>query len=338
MKILLIGAGAIGGSLAACIKKEGYDITIIAKHDDYANEITKVGLQISGIKGNFVMPMPAYANIDQLKQDERFDVVFVATKAYDVKNILLQLISHLKENSSVVSLQNGICLDLYQETIGKERTVGCVVGYGATMHERGKIEITSQGEFVIGKIDDSFKGNLFEVKKLLETAFATKIEDHMMSALYSKLIINSCITSLGAITGLKLGEMMKQKAIRVIFLKIIEDAIAVADAMKIKVAPYGGKLNYYAIVKRSKTMFGNLFNHILIQIVGKKYKNLTSSSLQSLRRNQKTEIDFFNGYIAKKGEEFHVAVPLENKLVQMIREIEAKQREISFDNIDELNS
>lgn len=338
MKVLLIGAGAIGGSLAACIKKENHNITIIAKHEEYSKKIREEGLAIHGVKGDFVVKMPAYATLDELPKDSKFDVVFVSTKAYDVTNCLKQLLPFLNEDSSVVSLQNGICLDLYQDVVGKERTVGCVVGYGATMLKQGEIEITSTGEFVIGSIDNSFRGNLNQVQELLACAFKTEISDNIFGALYSKLIINSCITSLGAITGKKLGEMMKIKRIRNIFLQIMYDAIRVSNEMKINVLPYGGKLDYYKVVKRASSGFGRWINHLLIQIVGKKYKNLTSSSLQSLLRNQKTEIDYFNGYIDKMAQKYNVNIPLEKELVNMIKQIENKEREISLDNLNEIHS
>lgn len=336
MKILLIGAGAIGGSLAALIKQRGYDITIVAKYNEYAEIIEKDGLECSGVKGNFKVTMPAISTLDKLNKDDKYDVIFVSTKAYDVENILQQLFPFMKEDTSVVSLQNGICTDIYQKVVGGEHTVGCVVGYGATMLEKGKIEITSTGEFIIGSVSSNFKGNLKFVKELLECAFPTTITENIIGALYSKLLINSCITSLGAITGLKLGEMMKIKRIRNIFLQILCDGVKVANEMKIDVLPYGGKLNYYSLYKRSNSKFGNLINHLLIKIVGKKYSNLTSSSLQSLLRNQKTEIDYFNGYIYRMSEQYNVNVPLELKLVKMIKEIENKSRQISLDNIKEL--
>jgi 2-dehydropantoate 2-reductase len=56
--------------------------------------------------------------------------------------------------------------------------------------------------------------------------------------LYSKLIVNSCITSLGAICGLRLGEMMKRRQARKIFLAIIAEAMAVAHAMNLSVPPF----------------------------------------------------------------------------------------------------
>lgn len=333
MRIALIGAGAIGGSIAACIAKQGYDLTVVAKYEEYASLIENQGIEITGVKGNFVQKIKAVAKVSQLTG--KFDIVFVATKAYDVKENLLSLLSYLKENTSVVSLQNGICTDLYQEVVGKDRTVGCVVGYGATMHQKGKIEITSTGNFVIGSIAKTFKGDLKEVQTCLNTTFETIISDDIYSNLYSKLIINSCITSLGALTGLNLGEMMKIKKIRVIFLKIIDEAIAVANANHIQVPPYGGKLDYYKLYQR-KSKFGNFINHLIIQIVGKKYRHLKSSSLQSLQRGQKTEIDYFNGYIVSLGKQVQVSTPINEKLVQMIKEIELHQRKITLDNINDI--
>ena len=333
MRIALIGAGAIGGSIAACIAKQEYDLTVVAKYEEYASLIENQGIEITGVKGNFVQKIKAVAKVSQLTG--KFDIVFVATKAYDVKENLLSLLSYLKENTSVVSLQNGICTDLYQEVVGKDRTVGCVVGYGATMHQKGKIEITSTGNFVIGSIAKTFKGDLKEVQTCLNTTFETIISDDIYSNLYSKLIINSCITSLGALTGLNLGEMMKIKKIRVIFLKIIDEAIAVANANHIQVPPYGGKLDYYKLYQR-KSKFGNFINHLIIQIVGKKYRHLKSSSLQSLQRGQKTEIDYFNGYIVSLGKQVQVPTPINEKLVQMIKEIELHQRKITLDNINDI--
>ena len=333
MRIALIGAGAIGGSIAACIAKQEYDLTVVAKYEEYASLIENQGIEITGVKGNFVQKIKAVAKVSQLTG--KFDIVFVATKAYDVKENLLSLLPYLKENTSVVSLQNGICTDLYQEVVGKDRTVGCVVGYGATMHQKGKIEITSTGNFVIGSIAKTFKGDLKEVQTCLNTTFETIISDDIYSNLYSKLIINSCITSLGALTGLNLGEMMKIKKIRVIFLKIIDEAIAVANANHIQVPPYGGKLDYYKLYQR-KSKFGNFINHLIIQIVGKKYRHLKSSSLQSLQRGQKTEIDYFNGYIVSLGKQVQVPTPINEKLVQMIKEIELHQRKITLDNINDI--
>jgi 2-dehydropantoate 2-reductase len=63
-------------------------------------------------------------------------------------------------------------------------------------------------------------------------------------------------------------------------------------------------------------------------VIGFKYRRLKSSSLQSISRGKPTEVDYFNGYIAKKGAEYGVPTPVNTRIVQMIKEIEAGKRKI----------
>jgi 2-dehydropantoate 2-reductase len=98
--------------------------------------------------------------------------------------------------------------------------------------------------------------------------------------------------------------------------------VAVADAMNLKIEPYGGKLDYYSLIK-GKGMPADTRRHLMIRIIGFKYRRLKSSSLQSLQRGKPTEVDYYNGYIAKKGAELGVETPVNTRIVEMIKEIEA---------------
>jgi len=145
------------------------------------------------------------------------------------------------------------------------------------------------------------------------------------------LIINSCITSLGAVCGLYLGEMLSRKKIRNLFVEIMREAMSVADAMKMKVPSYANKIDYYSFLKKPG-FFGNFYRHTLIRFIGFKYRKLKSSMLQSLERGNKTEIDFLNGFIVQKGLELGVSTPVNSKIVELIKEIESGKRKISVDN------
>ena len=124
--------------------------------------------------------------------------------------------------------------------------------------------------------------------------------------------------------------MLSNRKIRNIFLKIIEEAIEVANAMKLEVKPYAGKLNYYKLLNWSKFR-----QHIFLLAFGSKYRKLTSSSLQSLLRGGKTEINYFNGYIKNKGEELGIETPLNSLVTSMVLEIEEKKREITPKNFED---
>jgi 2-dehydropantoate 2-reductase len=328
--ILVVGTGGIGGSTAVLLAKAGYNISVICKYPDLVSKIEQEGLFLKGVKGEMHAKMPAYAKIKEL--EEKQDLVLLATKATDMPEAARQLLPFLHENSLVVSLQNGICEPALAEIIGAERVVGCVVGWGATMLAPGELEITSTGEFVIGAIDASVKPKLPPIQKILSEVVPVEISDDIIASLYSKLIINSCITSLGAICGLYLGEMLSRKYIRNIFIQIMEEAVAVANAKGLKLPPYANKINYYKFLG-SQSWWGNFKRHLLIRIIGYKYRRLKSSSLQSLERGKPTEIDFLNGYIVAEGEKFAVPTPVNKKIVQLIKEIEKGERSISEQNL-----
>ncbi|HNX62770.1 MAG TPA: 2-dehydropantoate 2-reductase [Candidatus Limiplasma sp.] len=329
MRVVVIGAGAIGGITAALMRKGGVDVTLVCKHQDIATLSEGRGLHITGYKGDFTIHVHAVAAIEELKG--QFEVALIATKAYDMPAAARHLLPFLKTDSLVLSLQNGICTDALAAVVGKERTVGCVIGWGATLLGPGELEMTSGGEFIIGRITGS-QDALKPVQALLSTVTDTLISDNILSELYSKLIVNSCITSLGAICGLKLGEMLKRRQAREIFLAIITEAMAVANAMKLSVPPFGGKLDYDKLL-RGHRIWDRFRRHAVIYLVGLKYRNLKSSSLQSLERGRPTEIDYFNGYIAGKGDELGVPCPINRRLTVMIKEIEGQKRSIKVENL-----
>jgi len=333
VRILMVGAGAIGGSTAAFIALAGYDITIVANREEVAEQLRTKGLNISGVLGTHEVIMKAVAKIPELKG--LFDIVFIATKAYDMPKVARKLLPFIHDKSLVVAMQNGICTDDLAAIVGSNRTIGCVIGYGASMIERGSLLVTSYGEFIIGGIDKDHKPHLSTIQEILNNVFPTQISDHIFEELYSKLIINSCITSLGAVCGLKLGKMLKIKKARAIFMGIIKEAMNVAKGLKINVPPYAGKLNYYKLID-DKTAWSRFKANLIITVVGHKYRHLKSSSLQSLERGQLTEIDYFNGYIVRKADEIGIDVPINRQLVAMIKKIEAKQLPIQLSNLDDV--
>jgi 2-dehydropantoate 2-reductase len=325
-KIVIIGAGAIGGTLAAFLAREKLDVTLVCRTEESAREIsTGSGLHITGIRGEFTTNMKAVSRLEGI--DTPVDYLFLAVKAGDLEETARAALPLLKPDSRVISLQNGICEELLASVAGTERTVGCTVGYGATMLSPGHLEMTSEGDFVIGYLNREDDARLEELKALMNLFIPTRISRNLMGALYSKLIINSCITTLGAVTGETLGVMLKKKRSRDIFIAVILEAMGVADALELEVEPYAGKLDWYRF-----RGWSHFRKHLFIRLFGFKYRRLKSSSLQSLERGKPTEVDFFNGYIMKKGETHGRSVPVNRALVELIHEIERGERRIGPDN------
>lgn len=331
-RILVVGAGAVGGITAAILAREQYDIWLVAKYPELAEKIRSEGIDVSGYCGDFRMIVPAVAKAAELSG--KFDYVFMATKADAMVKATREILPFIHEQSKVVSMQNGICEEALASVVGRIRTIGCVVGWGGTMIAPGKVEMTSGGEFVTGNWDRDKDEKLEEVASILRHILPTETSHEIFSHLYSKLIINSCISTLGAISGLFLGDMLSKRYIRNIFIEIIREAIMVADAMELKVKPYAGKLDFYQFLKSG--ILASFKRHLTIRVIGFKYRKLKSSSLQSLERGRKTEIDFFNGYISSKGKEFYVSTPVNIRLTRMVQEIENGIRSISVKSLEEI--
>jgi 2-dehydropantoate 2-reductase len=331
-RIAVIGAGAIGGVTASFVSMAGWDLELVCKHQEVVDRARSQGLHISGVRGDHHVRLNGVKDVGDLSGPK--DVVFLATKATDCTEVAERLLPFLTPNSAVVSLQNGICEDALAAVVGRERVIGCVVGWGATMIGPGLLEVTSDGEFVIGNIDGQADDRLPLIKQMLDAVVPTRISKNIMGELYSKLVVNSCINSLGVITGLELGKLLALRKVRNIFIGIMEEAISVAGAMGLHVEPGGGgKLDYYRFLGR-RGWWADFVRHGTIRLIGFKYRRIKSSSLQSLERGRKTEIDYLNGYVVAHGRELQVPTPLNEAVVDVIEEIEAGARKIGIANLD----
>lgn len=328
--IAVIGAGAIGGITAAYLKKAGYDVELVCKHQEKADQAMHEGLHLTGVRGEHHVKLNAVADIEQLSGKK--DVVLIVVKAYDMPDAARRVLPFLKEDSFVVSVQNGICVEALGEIVGEKRAVGCVVGWGSTMLADGTLNMASEGDFVIGGLLPDT--DMTALKEVLDNVMVTRISDNIIADLYSKMIVNSCITSLRVLSGLDLGQILRRRRGRNLFISIVSEAVAVANAMKIHVKPYGGKLDYYRLLA-GKGVAANLKRHIIIGVIGFKYRKLRSSSLEALKRGKPTEVDYYNHYIAQKGLAYGVKTPVNTRIVQMVKEIEAGKRSIDPKNFDD---
>lgn len=331
--ILIVGAGAIGGTIATILTYKGYDPHVVVRYPEQKLKAKTEGFEITGYYGDHRVKLNAFLPSDLVY--EKYDYILVATKAYDLERAAKVISSHLKQDSLVVSLQNGICEDDLAKIVGKERTVGCVIEWGATLLNYGRFEMTSRGKFIIGMLDGKNDVRIKELKDILENIVPVRISNNIYGNLFSKLIIDSCVTTLGGISGENFGELVSDSRSRDIFINIIKESVEVANAMGIRITPFRGQGDFYWFLKGNHYL-ARKKRQVLIQIFGYRFRNLVSSTFQSLERKKKTEIDWLNGYISRRAGELELKVPVNDQLIKMIREIESGTREISVTNLDDI--
>lgn len=332
MNILVIGSGAIGSVAAGILSKMGFDVDIACKNRELSDHINTDGLIYKIKKRKYIHFVPAYPNVTSTPGN--YDYVLLATKSFDIEDPARDVLSKLSNSGVIVSLQDGYCEDELSRIAGTNRIVGAVISWGATMNEHGYAEMTSPGEMIIGKMDGSDDPRLDNLQYILSSIGPTMVVKNIGEHIYSKLIINSCITTLGAISGLKVGALMTDRNLRNLFIKIIQEAISVADALNMEIPEFAGRINYYRLVK-GNTWYHRLKRHAFIRVLGIKYRKIKSSGLQSLERNERTEIAFMNGFLVNKGKELGLELPINERLVEMVHEIENQQRKISTENLND---
>lgn len=333
MKILISGAGAIGGCTAVLLKNAGYDVRIMCHSEKTKSVIGKNGFYLHGAKGERHADFECY--IDSAPPAEKFDIIIIAAKYSAMRDAAEKSAGLLKDGGLMIGMQNGICTDELAEIAGKNRTAGCMIGFGATRNDVNDVTMTSLGEFYIGMADNSHPAVLDEACGMLNAVLPAKTTDNIIARQYSKLIINSCINAVAAISGQTLGVILDDGRARSLFLKIAREGMYVARAMGIKVPKYGALLDYNLLMLGDNKIYNAICKGVVLLVGKSKYSSVKPSTLQSLERGEKTEIDIFNGYFSRMGKKYNVKTPVNDLLYKMIKQIESGERSITADNLEE---
>ena len=329
-KIAICGAGSLGTVLGAYISKAGVPVDLITRNKDHVDAMNKNGAHIIG---TVEMTVPVHAlTPDQLS--EKYELIILLTKQLDNKNILESLKPYMTDDCIVCTMQNGLPELSVSEVVGEDRTMGCSVAWGATLHGHGVSELTSEPDsmtFGLGRMNGKKDEKLMEVKKLLELMCPVEVEDNFMGVRWSKLLINSAFSGMSAVMGGTFGDAAERKDSRVCCQNIIKECIDVAKAAGIKIEPVQGKdivklLDYNNPVKKK-------ISNLLIPISIKKHRLLKASMLQDLEKGRKCEIDAINGVVCAYGKKFGVPTPYNDKVCEIVHGIEDGKYTYSFDNV-----
>ncbi|MCP4600600.1 MAG: ketopantoate reductase family protein [Proteobacteria bacterium] len=336
LRILIEGIGGIGGVIAAKMIRAGLEPTLITSNSSITEAINSTGIQAITPKERFTVSAKALTRLEDVQEAGCFDVALLVMKAGQVMQAAQKSLPLLKpETGYVVTLQNGIVEDKIAEIVGQNRLISGIVGWGGTFHGPGISEKTGPGKFHIGELDGQVTERVRRLAEALKAVSPVVISKNIRGALWAKLGINCTITTMGALTGDTLGQMLKQREVRDAFLMIYREVVDTAEAFGIKLERIAGnpKLLY---LHTNAGFLNRSFKDLLVQIIGSRYGRLKSSSLQSLERGRKTEIDFLNGHVVEKAKEVSIDVPLNSAIVRLIKKIENKERKIERQNLSDL--
>jgi 2-dehydropantoate 2-reductase len=151
VRYLILGCGAIGGTVAAGLVRDGHDVLVSDADPDVVRAVNTTGLRIEGPVEQFTVHPRAVMPADL---PDRIDCpVLLAVKAHHTEAAAAVLAGRLCGDGFVVSLQNGLTADVLASAVGPDRVVEAVVNFGADVLEPGVVLRGNRATFMIGELD-----------------------------------------------------------------------------------------------------------------------------------------------------------------------------------------
>lgn len=336
MRIAIVGTGSLGTILGAFIAKEGYDITLVDSYKEHVDALNENGARVIG-EVEFTQPVKACLPNEM---DGIYDMVFYMTKAPANSTALPQLLPHLNENSVVITMQNGIPEETVASYVGRERTMGCTVGWGAVFQGPGVSKLTSKYEvvqyhaFELGEMDGKITERSKEVKKVLESMGHTDLLDNLSGARWAKLFLNCVYSGLSAALGCTYGDIQDNETAFKVSTYVGNEVVKVAKLNGVQL------IDEFQGIDLKQVEFNSSEERIrtaeLCNILLNPQRSLTASMLNDLRRGiWKTEINEICGAVSEVGRKVGLPTPFTDKIVELVTRAQDTKTLPTFDNLEE---
>ena len=302
MHIGVIGLGAIGGVTAQRLLGAGLDVALAAGR--HAAEMAdkfpqaRIGATLPG--------------------SDPYGLILLCVRSPEIETALAPAVPLLKPDGAVVCLQNGFPEERVAKLVGPQRVLGAVIGWSATMTEPGEYVVTGGGKFTLGGTSP----RLEHARLVLQHAFPVRVTNNLQGARWSKLAMNCAMSTLGAVSGLALGELAARREVRSLALRIIGEVVQAAQARAVKMEPIAG-IRPDALVKLPAPVA-----HASIWLAAQLRPSQKSGMIARLQQGRPSGVEDLNALIDG---------PLNRALVRQVQEIEKGQRPISPQNLAELS-
>ncbi len=318
MKNAIIGAGSIGTIIGALASRNGADIVMIDSDERIVAALNRNG---AAITGSMEMTTPVKA-LTPREMSGKYGIVILITKQTANKAVLENLLPYLDKKSIVCTLQNGLPEEAVAGFVGKERTVGGTVRFGATYLAPGVSRLTSsskaleKGTFKIGTMDGTKTNQLKAVQRLLSNAADCTPTSRLMGIRWTKLLINATMSGMSAALGCVFRDILHNDKARACAAHLADETIKVAHAEGIRLEPLSD-IDFERLALSGPEDAINK-RDLFFEIWGN-HQNLKASMLQDLEKGRRCEVAFINGVVCEKGSKHGVLTPFNDKVADIIR-------------------
>ena len=328
MRITVIGAGAIGGCVAAYLHKAGQNVVLIGKKDQ-VDAINSRGLLIKGVRGEEAIEVPC-----QVKMTTSCDLAIFATKTQDLEDAF-QVNNEYLEEGLMLTTQNGVQADnMLSVHFDNMRLLTSIVMFGSTYVKPGEITYNFDGNWIIGRPLTPLDPTAHSIGEVLSSAFKIAVVPDIMGMKYLKLFVNfnNCIP---ALIGKSMQETFADLDLCRLSIMLLKEGIGIIQEAKIELAsiPDFPKEKIFGLANMPLEQAAGIINKTLTNL---SKEPLYGSILQSIMRGKPSEIDFINGEVVHLARHIKMSVPLNDKVVDMVHEVERTGKYFSVAEVNKI--
>lgn len=319
-RVLVVGAGAIGGVTAARLTSAGAEVTVLDAHTEHVRLMRAPGLRFDALGAESRVVIDAVDRPEELQG--RFDFALVTLKAPHLHSALGPLAAGDRVGA-YVSLGNGLVQDRVGEIVSADRLLVGVTEWGATNLGPGHLAQTTVAPFVVGEVDGRRSERVERLAETLSAAAETVVSGNILGQVWTKLLLNSTFSGLGAVSGLLYGEIAATGEGRSAAHRLWTEGYDVAQAAGIGldrilgVDPRQLTLRTATAGPEQLAALDTLMSHLAAT---------KASMSQDLERGALTEVDVINGGVAATARRLGVPAPLNTRIVETVHACERGER------------
>ncbi|MDA8344823.1 MAG: 2-dehydropantoate 2-reductase [Thermaerobacter sp.] len=335
MRYLVVGAGAIGGSIGAYMARAGEDVVFTDQDVEHVVAMQRHGLTIRGYDETVTVPVQA-VRLEELPGLAAPDFLLLAVKAQHTREALAGVLSSVGPKTAVVSLQNGLNERTIAEMVGGERTIGCFVNFSADYLGPGLVHYGSEGALYVGELDGRNSGRLEALARAMEHFGTVHRTDNIWGYLWAKLGYATMLFAT-ALADERMGDVVDRY--RTLMVELACEVYDVADREGVRLMPFDTitPALYWPRERQDWALLDLALDRMVRwQLASEKTKSGIWRDIKV--RHRTTEVDEQPGRVLAIGRGHGLRLPLTQKLVAMIHELERGEREMSWQNLEELEA
>jgi 2-dehydropantoate 2-reductase len=230
MRVLVVGAGAIGGYFGGRLLQAGGDVTFLVR-PRRANELATAGLVIKSPVGDATLKNPPTVKADALEQT--FDVVLLSCKAFDLDDAIKSLAPAVGPQTSIIPLLNGMRhLDVLDGKFGRGRVLGGLCAIAVTLNEaREVVHLQPMQSLTFGERDGKLSDRVRAIDETFRSGnFGAAASEHILHDMWEKWVFLASLAASTSLMRTTLGNILAAPGGKDFVLGVLDECTATATA------------------------------------------------------------------------------------------------------------